>query len=260
MSKITLLNGEAWDMASLLHEMHDDDFYYGHLGQYALSSTSCKMLLDSPKSYYFKMRYGSGDSAALNIGRITHMMALEPHRFEEFYEVVPVKSRNTKMFKEHITHLTKITQTEYSEADRLASALLRNEQVLGLLQGCEFEVPQAGMIDGLPFRSKADIYKAKQGIVMDLKTTTNLKAFKVSADKYSYDMQCYLYCKLFNADWRKFKFIAIDKQSCDIGIYEVSETFVARGKKKLDRAIEIYKDFFIKGEDMDSYTIRDTLE
>jgi hypothetical protein len=260
MSQIKMLNGEIWEQASLVNEMHDDEFYYGYLGVNALSSSACKMLMDSPKSYYYTQKYGQKDSNAFNVGRIVHMMALEPHKVEETYEVIPIKSRATKTFQEAISHLTKITITEFSEAERLANALLRNGQVSTLMRGCEFEVPMIGMHEGLPFRSKADMYNPLSNAILDLKTTTNLKAFKISAHKYSYDLQCYLYCTLFNSPWQEFKFIAIDKQSLDIGVYEVSESFYLRGKAKLQRAIEMYRIFFIEKEDLDSYTIRETLE
>jgi hypothetical protein len=53
----------------------------------------------------------------------------------------------------------------------------------------------------------------------------------------------------------KFYFIAIDKASLDIGIYGISPEFVEEGERKTMEAIELYKQFFILGEDLDSYTI-----
>ena len=49
--KIKLLNGSIWNKEELLSKMYDDSFYYGELGKYALSSSSIKNLIDSPKSY-----------------------------------------------------------------------------------------------------------------------------------------------------------------------------------------------------------------
>ena len=46
---ITLLNGETFSEKYLLEKMKDDEFYYGYLGKNALSSSSIKLLLDSPK-------------------------------------------------------------------------------------------------------------------------------------------------------------------------------------------------------------------
>ena len=42
---ITLLNGETYNKDEIITLAHDDEFYYGHLGQHALSSSSLKTLL-----------------------------------------------------------------------------------------------------------------------------------------------------------------------------------------------------------------------
>lgn len=48
---IQLLNKELWEEEAILKKMYDDSFYYGHLGKHALSSSSAKKLIDSPKAY-----------------------------------------------------------------------------------------------------------------------------------------------------------------------------------------------------------------
>ena len=60
-------------------------------------------------------------------------------------------------------------------------------------------------------------------------------------------------------DWKDFKFIAVDKGSLDIGIYDVSEEFYNLGKDKTMRAIETYEAFFINGADLDTYCIKGIL-
>ena len=68
---ITLLNNENWGKEEILAEMYNDDFYYGHLGQHALSSSSLKMILKSPKTYRNVTLYGdsSAESSALSQGK-----------------------------------------------------------------------------------------------------------------------------------------------------------------------------------------------
>jgi len=74
---IELLDGSTWDMETVLTKMHDDDFYYGNLAKNALSSTACKLLLTSPKTYHYVTKYGSQDSDAFAVGRLVHLMALD---------------------------------------------------------------------------------------------------------------------------------------------------------------------------------------
>jgi hypothetical protein len=70
MKIIELLDGSTWDMDTVLEKMQDDDFYYGVLGKNALSSSSaCKLLLTSPKTYHYVTKYGSDDSDAFAVGQ-----------------------------------------------------------------------------------------------------------------------------------------------------------------------------------------------
>ena len=252
MKIIELLDGSTWDMETVLAKMQDDSFYYGNLSKNALSSSACKMLLTSPKTYHYVTKYGSEDSDAFAVGRLVHLMALEPHKVEE-YEVIEVQSKNAKAWQDAKGKRNICTRKEYNEAQRIADALLRNEYFLSMIQGCEFEQPAIGMIEGMPFRAKADIIA--DGFLADLKTTTDLRAFPYSAKKYGYDVQAFIYTRLFGVPIDKFYFIAIDKASLDVGIYSITPEFVAEGERKTLEAIELYKQFFILGEDIDSYTI-----
>jgi hypothetical protein len=256
MDTIELLNGETFRHDEILELMKDDEFYYGYLGKAALSSSSIKLLLDSPKKYKYVTEYGSQESNALDAGWLFHTAILEPDVFEKQI-FVDVQSKNTKAYKlAKEEHGKVFTMKQKNDAERLADAFLRNEHALQLITNCEFEVPAIGMIQGYPFRGKADVLG--KGLV-DLKTTSDLKAFPYSARKYGYDVQVYLYTELFNKPYQEFKFAAIDKGSLDIGIYDVSKEFYLQGKAKVTKALEVFETFFINGADIDSYCIKGTL-
>ena len=256
MDTIELLNGEIFKHDEILELMKDDEFYYGYLGKAALSSSTIKLLLDSPKKYKYVTEYGSQESNALDAGWLFHTAILEPDVFEKQI-FVDVQSKNTKAYKLAKEEHGKVyTIKQKNDAERLADAFLRNEHALQLITDCEFEVPAIGMVQGYPFRGKADVLG--KGLV-DLKTTSDLKAFPYSARKYGYDVQVYLYTELFNKPYQEFKFAAIDKGSLDIGIYDVSEEFYLQGKAKVTKALEVFETFFINGADIDSYCIKGTL-
>jgi len=258
---IQLLNGETFREDEILELMKDDEFYYGYLGKAALSSSSIKLLLDSPKKYKYVTEYGSQESNALDAGWLFHTAILEPEVFSSQI-FVDVQSKNTKAYKlAKEEHGKVFTMKQKKDAERLADAFLRNEHALKLITDCEFEVPAIGYITArsgnkYPFRGKADVLG--KGLV-DLKTTSDLKAFPYAARKYGYDVQVYLYSELFNKPYEDFKFAAIDKGSLDIGIYDVSEEFYLQGKAKVTKAIETFETFFINGADIDSYCIKGTL-
>ena len=254
---ITLLNGEHWGKEEILAQMYDDSFYYGVLGKHALSSSSLKMILKSPKTYRNVIKYGdpNGDSPALAAGKLAHWMVLEPHKIDELH-FVDASTKNTKIYKEAKEQYGEVFLTkERSAAERLTDAIFRNEAALQLLTDSEFEVPEIAMLNGLPFRGKADIIQGDT--IIDYKTTAELSSFKWSADKYGYDLQAYMYLRLFNK--KKFTFLVIDKASTDIGIFETTDDFIAKGEQKFIQAVDNYKYFFEQENDLDQYVMRGIL-
>jgi hypothetical protein len=253
---ITTFDNKQWNKQELLDNMYDDSFYYGYLGKNALSSSSIKTLLSSPKTYYFTTKYGSGESQALRDGKLFHTMILEPNKIDDiiFVEAATKASKEYKLAKESGKEV--YTKTEKKAGERLADALLRNEAVKEYLINAEYEVPQIAMIDGLPIRAKADILKGNT--IIDLKTTTGIKDFRYSADKYSYDLQAWLYREMFGVE--NFVFVVIDKGSLDIAIFECSDEFYAKGKAKFEQGISNFKYFFqTEGVDLDQYVLRGVL-
>jgi len=235
--------------------MYDDEFYYGHLGKYALSSSSLKTLLKSPKTYRNVIKYGSSDSPALRLGKLLHWTVLEPHKIDSL-KIVDATTKNTKIYKEALEeHGEVYLRKEISESERLADALLRNEEVLRLLGGSEFEVPEIAMLEGLPFRAKADILR--DDMICDIKSSADLSTFRFSASKYGYDLQAYLYLEMFKK--KKCTFIVVDKASTDIGIFETSDEFIESGRAKFLQAVGIYKYFFREEHDIDQYVLRGIL-
>ena len=249
--KIKLLNGDEFKVSDIIPKMYDDVFYYGYLGKHALSSSSCKKLIESPKSYSASLTEPSSDSQPLRDGRLTHLCVLEPHRLEEFTFIEGTKaSKNFKLAAEELGRDLVYTNLELNKAQKIAKAVLANEEAAGLLSGCEFEIPAIGDFMGLPFRGKADAKKG--GTIIDLKTTANINDFEYSAKKYSYDLQAALYLDLFDAD--DFIFLVVDKTSLDVGVYTITPEFIGSGLKKLQRATDAYKNYIMSDYDLEQYT------
>ena len=251
MKNIKLLNGDEFKVSDIIPKMYDDVFYYGYLGQHALSSSSCKKLIESPKAYATSLTEGSPDSQALRDGRLTHLCVLEPHRLDEFTFVDGTKaSKSFKLTAEELGKDLVYTNLELNKAQKIAKAVLANEEAAALLSGCEFEIPAIGEFMGLPFRGKAD---AKKGTtIIDLKTTANIQDFEYSAKKYSYDLQAALYLDLFDAD--DFIFLVVDKRTLDVGVYTITAGFIDSGLQKLQVATDAYKNYIMSEYDLEQYT------
>ena len=93
-NKIKLLNGEEWDRLELLDNMHSDQFYYDYLGKNSLSSSACKMLLESPNDYKKSIQGAKQkESQALRDGRLFHMALLEEHKFSKLKFIQGTKAK-----------------------------------------------------------------------------------------------------------------------------------------------------------------------
>lgn len=259
---ISLLNGKVYDKEELLKKMYNDSFYYGELGKHALSSSAVKWLLDSPKEYARSLNLKS-DSPAFKVGRLIHLAALEPDKLNSLIHIVEVQSAVTKAYKDKVKEIGSAefvyTRKDYDKAMYTVDALLQNDVWQQLTRGARFEIPAFDVLQGYPFRAKADVLG--NDYIADLKTTSDLKAFKWSAKKYNYDVQLYIYCELFKVDWNNFIFFAIDKSSGDLGIYDATENFYNSGKDKVEYALKVYEQYFVNREkELNEYVIRDTLD
>jgi len=256
MGLITTFDGIEHDEQELLVKMMDDDFYYGYLGKQALSSSAIKTLLTSPNQYVKSLQGINESSQPLRDGKLFHWKILEPDKFDAL-NIVEVASKNSKTYKAAVEEFGEVfTRPEITKAEDLALTLLANTEASEYLVGAEFEIPAIGMIEGMPFRGKADIIRGKQ--IIDIKTTMDIKSFSYSAQKYSYDLQAALYLRLF-PDAEEFIFLCIDKKTKDIAVYECSAEFLERGEDKLQRGIRDYKYFFQGNVDVDQYVRYATL-
>jgi hypothetical protein len=256
--KIKLFDNREHLVDPLVKRMYNDTFYYGELSKLALSSSSIKLLLESPKKFYYVQRYGqTTETQAMRDGRLLHTLILEPDKFDNLH-FVDVASKNSKAYKEAKKNYGEVyTRVEKFTAERLADAFLRNEKAISYLKGCEFEVPIIDNVLGYPFRGKADVIG--QNKIADIKTTTDIKGFKYSALKYGYDVQAYLYCQLFGMHFLDFTFIVLDKGSLDIGIFEITEEFYDLGKEKVVKALQVYEEYFA-GKDIMNDDFSDKLD
>jgi hypothetical protein len=147
---IELLNSSRECKETLIDAMYDDEFYYGELNQLALSSSTVKLLNDSPKSYRNALKYGNAQTQGMRDGWLFHTAILEPEKFHELH-FVNVKSKLTKAYKEAKAEYGQVfTQKEREDAERLQDAFYRNEMALSMIQDSEFEVPMIGEVLGMP--------------------------------------------------------------------------------------------------------------
>jgi hypothetical protein len=254
---IKLLDGTIHDRDELLEQMWNDDFYYNELdSSKVLSSSSVKNLFASPKRFFNPKKSNYGQSALI-LGHIVHTIVLESDKVDDKYEIIDVKSRKTKTFEEAqgSTLRQVILRDEYDTAEKVANAVRNNPVASELLVNGMAEVPALDTISGVPFRGKADYLT--DDLIVDLKTTSDIDRFCYRG-KYTwhYDIQAYIYMQLFKV--KNFIFVAVDKETLDVGVFPLSQQSYESGKSKLDMAIKNYNEYSEHPERLDEFTIRGT--
>jgi hypothetical protein len=238
----------------IIEKLRDDEQYYGAFGKQYLSNSDINTLLEDP------LKYGQPTKSSPNliIGSYFHTAILEPDKLERF-KIIDASTRAVKKYKELSGGEMCMLQHEVDNIQFMREKLLENDVCRGLIQGgnVEYEVPAIGELANNMWKGKADIINHDEGLVIDLKTTSNINSFRSSARRWNYDSQAYIYSKLFGYE---MVFIAIDKSSHVIGVFDCSPEFYQRGEYKVQQASDVYDLFFnTEGFDPSNYLINKTL-
>ena len=227
-----------------LKALEDDTNYYGDFGKKYLSNSDISTLLTNPLALGQKM----ANRPAFLVGGYFHTAILEPDKLKNF-KIVEATTRNTKAYKEISDGEMCLLKHEVDQIELMTEKMLSNEVCRDLIRlgKVEYEQPGITELEGHMWKGKADIVNHDEKLIIDLKTTADITKFKYSASKYNYDSQAYIYSKLFGYE---MLFIVIDKNTHQIGIFDCSPEFYARGKDKVERAVQAYE-LFYKSEDFD---------
>jgi len=250
----------------VLQKLKEDEHYYGDFGKQYLSNSDISTLLNNP----LQLGKPSKPNPNFLMGGYFHTAILEPEKLASF-KIVESTSRNTKQYKEISGGEMCLLQSEADNINLMTDKLMANDICKDLIQGrpfatgdtdheygsIEYEQPMIKEIEGTMWKGKADIINHDEKLVIDLKTTGDIDRFQWSAKKFNYDSQAYIYQQLFGYE---MLFIAIDKKTHQIGMFDCSPKFYESGKDKVIKAIEVY-DLFYKTDDFDpaQYFINKTL-
>jgi len=240
---IKTLDGKVWTQEEIIPKMYDDGFYYGYLGQNAMSSSSFKKCLDGYETYVADRDKESDgkEPQALRDGRLIHLRALEPERIKDL--TIIDSTKGSKLYKDAVDKLNSAevyTTREMNKCIPLADKVKLNFEAYCLMDGATMETPAIQMVEGIAVRGKADIIRVDGNHIIDLKTTSDASRFEEAINHWSYDLQGALYLHLFNCE--RFTFIVLDKITGEVSVRELSKDELTRGQAKLTKAIKIFKD------------------
>lgn len=238
----------------IIDKLRDDEHYYGEFGQQYLSNSDIKTLLSNPLS----LRKPVKNNPYFLIGGYFHTAILEPDKLKKF-KIIPTSNRNTKKYKEISEGEVCLLEHEVDQVEALVQLVMENDVCRDLIHGenCKFEEPQITELFNQLWKGKADIVNHDEKLIVDLKTTSDLDNFRWNAKKYNYDSQAYIYRELFGYE---FIFIAVDKKTGRIGLFDCSDSFYNSGMDKVEKASHEYDLFYnTEGFDPQQYFINETL-
>ena len=243
------------DKEKVIEKLRDDEHYYGDFGKQYLSNSDIRTLLNNPLAY----GKPSIEIPAFLVGGYFHTALLEAQKLHK-YKIVNATSRNTKIYKDaYAKDGIHLLQHEVDNLKKMIDKIKSNDICNNLINGIhvDYEEPMIKDLFGKLWKGKADIVNHDEELIIDLKTTGDISRFRSSAFKFGYDSQAYIYKKLFGYD---FMFIAIDKTSHQIGIFDCSQDFYRSGEDKVERAVQAYELFYnTKGFDPKQYFLQETL-
>ena len=227
-------------MKEIYDKLRDDEHYYGEFGKQFLSNSDISTLLKNPKD----LHKPTPKSPALLVGGYFHTAILEPDKLNRF-KIVEATTRNTKAYKEISNGEICLLQHEVDKIQLMTEAILENDVCRDLikpvLDEVEYEEPRVAKIHGQMWKGKADVINHEEKLVIDLKTTSDIDRFQWSANKFNYDSQAFIYSTLFGYE---MLFIVIDKETHQIGLFDCSPDFYAKGEDKVRRACDAYELFY----------------
>lgn len=243
-------------MAAGIYENISNETYHTWEG---VSSSQLKALrrsvFDLQKAWVGKV---DEESDALLFGSLVHDMVLLPGRVDRAYLVAPesFKSTGTKKLADWAAGAKKekplakvVTHSQFEEAKAILAAIQKHPKARALLLDNggknELSVVAEDPRTGLKLRARFD--RIRQSVVVDLKTCRDAspKGFKKAAMyDYSYDLQAvhYLYTAyLAFGGAREFVFVAVEKGSCEIGLYKFPTAYLNQVDKEYQKLLDEYK-------------------
>ena len=223
----------------VLAKLDIDEHYYGEFGQQWLSSSIIGRILSGDPTELYKKQ---DPKLAFVVGSYFHVAVLEPHKLDKF-KIMDVSSRRSKEYKEEAKGNILLVKKDVAKINKWIDAVMGDIEAFPYIrtENVEYELPGYATICDLPFKGKADIVNHDMKKVVDLKTTADISTFEEKITQWNYDSQAYIYEQLFGYD---FTWVAVCKRTNQVQVIHNEEKYRKSGRDKVERAAQIYKEWF----------------
>jgi hypothetical protein len=202
------------------------------------------------------------DSEALQFGSAYDCMLFTPEMFNDKFFVLDdseiyakliadgAKSpRSTVIYKDwkaeqdaSIGERTVLSQEDHQQIIDMISRL-EDCGIIDIYLTGDYQVEFNEEVDGIPLRGFLDC--KGNGFITDSKSTRSISGFRSDVRYLGYDIQAYLYCKVFG--YEDFYWVAQEKSYPYVpAVYKASEQTLRFGEEKFNRAVNTIREHFEK--------------
>lgn len=238
----------------IIERLRSDEEYYGDLGRQYISNSDIQTLIEDPEQYGNKLE----DNENFAKGRYMHQLILEPAKAKDFL-IADVVRRDAK-YKKFCEENNVSFALKRSEADEIKEIVdwfmdENNPKTMAIQEwitnfDAQYETPMIKKMHGLNFKGKADIItrdKDNSPVIIDIKSSRDVRKFMRNAPFYYYDSQAYIYQELFSMPMifvvigkeKKYS-VRTKKNYYDVGVFTCSDQFIESGKAKVEKAVTEY--------------------
>lgn len=222
-----------------------------------VSNSAIGVFLKSPRLYKIlcvdrSLKTESTD--AQDFGTAFHLRLLQPDGFYRLYIKAPQVAVNTtkwKQFVEANPDKIPLKENTYEKVEQMVAAINNHPVAGALILPCEKELPVfwSDEVTGLGCKAKLDAFNAKEGYIIDVKTTSDVfpRSFSESIGRYGYYRQAAYYSwgatNALKKKFNKFYFVAIAKEPpYMVRVYSLAERDLVAGLSEARQAlVEIKK-------------------
>lgn len=228
-----------------------------HANRTYLSSSTLKTILKNLAQYereYLKgiarEPYSQQTLNAFDDGSLAHSLILEPNLICTEYAFYPGAMKSGAAwedFKQANAGLRCMSARQRARVQEWVNAYYKHPVAPKLMTNIKTEFTICAHLNDVPVKVRFDAVDIDAGMILDVKTTSDsndVDNFKMTIDRYSYDLSAALYTAVAEQFYGKpfeFYFIVLSKRDCSCEVYKASKDTMFKGRTMVNEALLKYK-------------------
>jgi hypothetical protein len=224
-----------------------------HANKSHLSSSSLKLLLESPQQFYREhvqgIRPQPVENPNFDIGSYTHSLILEPEKMAHYavFSGLRKAGQEWETFKAAHAGKTILSAPQVHRAKKLHTAYQARPEAIKMLSGGAAEHTMVAELLGVPCKARADYINIDKGYIADVKTTSfpaDVDNFRDVVRRFHYDLSAAFYCDIAYRVYNKifdFYFIVLSKSDFNCEVYKASTETLSAGAGFVTQGLVLYK-------------------